>query len=51
MTQLLLNGGKRIVYRTVDITGRPTTASELVAMPKNANATFGSCPGCTGRVL
>ncbi|MFF1917777.1 hypothetical protein ACFVYE_40800 [Streptomyces sp. NPDC058239] len=25
----------RIVYRTVDITGRPTTASELVAMPKN----------------
>ncbi|MEU9624406.1 MULTISPECIES: hypothetical protein [unclassified Streptomyces] len=35
MTRLLLNGGKRIVYRTVDITGRPTTASELVAMPKN----------------
>ncbi|WP_239009889.1 lipase family protein [Streptomyces sp. 769] len=25
----------RIVYRTVDIKGRPTTASELVAMPKN----------------
>ncbi|MFJ9852638.1 hypothetical protein [Streptomyces sp. NPDC101150] len=25
----------RIVYRTVDIKGKPTTASELVAMPKN----------------
>lgn len=25
----------RIVYRTVDAKGRPTTASELVAMPKN----------------
>ncbi|WP_257980254.1 hypothetical protein [Streptomyces sp. CB02959] len=25
----------RIVYRTVDTEGRPTTASELVAMPKN----------------
>ncbi|PNE36980.1 hypothetical protein AOB60_21250 [Streptomyces noursei] len=25
----------RIVYRTVDIKGRPTTASELVAMPKS----------------
>lgn len=26
----------RIVYRTVDTTGKPTTASELVAMPKNS---------------
>ncbi|MER6053203.1 hypothetical protein ABT168_38175 [Streptomyces sp. NPDC001793] len=25
----------RIVYRTVDIKGKPTTASELVALPKN----------------
>ncbi|MFH9245934.1 hypothetical protein ACH4LK_10920 [Streptomyces lydicus] len=25
----------RIVYRTVDVKGKPTTASELVAMPKN----------------
>jgi hypothetical protein len=25
----------RIVYRTIDMKGRPTTASELVAMPKN----------------
>lgn len=25
----------RIVYRTIDTQGRPTTASELVAMPKN----------------
>ncbi|MFC8625774.1 hypothetical protein [Streptomyces anulatus] len=26
----------RIVYRTIDIEGKPTTASELVALPKNS---------------
>ncbi len=30
----------RIVYRTVDIKGRPTTASELVAMPENDDRTL-----------
>lgn len=30
----------RIVYRTIDIKGRPTTASELVVMPKSDDRTL-----------